>query len=90
MNKIVFDTSSVIKELPSQISMEIKRCAGGIKAVIVGADGISEFSENLIAVKCHGTKIYISGEKIKMNVLENKTMEIQGRVGEIKLGYGKN
>jgi hypothetical protein len=52
--------------------------------------GISEFGENTVAIKCHGTKIEISGEKIKMNALENRALEIYGRVEEIRFGYGKN
>jgi hypothetical protein len=57
---------------------------------MVGAVGISEFTDNTIAIKCHGTKIQLSGEKIKMNVLENKTLEIYGKVKEISFGYGKS
>ena len=81
---------NTVKSALSPFNVEIRRCAGGVKMIVVGAVGISEFDDNTIAIKCHGTKMQISGEKIKMNALENKTLEIYGRVGEIKLGYGKN
>ncbi len=81
---------NIVKSFSKPLNIEIARCAGGIKLVIVGAIGISEFSENGVFIKCHGTKIEISGEKIKMNALENRALEIYGRVGEIKFSYGKD
>jgi hypothetical protein len=82
--------TSIIQSNITPLNIEIRRSAGGVKIVMVGAVGISEFTDNTIAIKCHGTKIQLSGEKIKMNVLENKTLEIYGKVKEISFGYGKS
>lgn len=83
-------STNTFRSLTKPLNIEIVRCAGGIKLVMVGAVGISEFNECGVSIKCHGTKIEIIGEKIKMNALENRALEIYGRVGEIKFGYGKN
>lgn len=91
MNKRIKEKSTgTVRSLVRPLNIEITRCTGGIKLVLVGAVGISEFGENTVAIKCHGTKIEISGEKIKMNALENRALEIYGRVEEIRFGYGKN
>ena len=55
------------------------------KIVIVGAIGVSEAKDDSIIVKCHGIKIRLCGTNIKMNVLEHNTLEIIGKIEEIKL-----
>jgi hypothetical protein len=55
------------------------------KVIIVGAVGVNEALNESIIVKCHGVKIKICGSNIKMNVLEHNTLEILGKIEEIKL-----
>ncbi len=84
------------KDLKSKVSfpypfdLEIKRYGGGLKMVVVGAIGISELSDSSIVIKCHGIRMNVLGTKLKINVLESKTLEIYGRTEEIKFTYGKN
>ena len=55
------------------------------KIIIVGAVGVSEANDDGIIVKCHGMKIRLCGTNIKINVLEHNTLEIFGKIEEIKL-----
>lgn len=55
------------------------------KIIIVGAIGVSEAKDDIIIAKCHGIKIRLCGTNIKMNVLEHNTLEIIGKIEEIKL-----
>ena len=55
------------------------------KIIIVGVIGVSEAKDDSIIVKCHGIKIRLCGASIKMNVLEHNTLEIIGKIEEIKL-----
>ena len=57
--------TSIIQSNITPLNIEIRRSAGGVKIVMVGAVGISEFTDNTIAIKCHGTKIQLTDSQIE-------------------------
>ncbi len=57
--------------------------------IIVGVVGISQLQDDAVVIKCHGVKMRISGAKILVNVLEHNTLEIIGKIEEIKIINGK-
>ena len=76
---------NIINELLSSPFFEVIPKKKATKIIITGAVGVSEAAEDSITIKCHGIKIRICGSKVKMNILENNTLEIVGRIEEIKL-----
>lgn len=74
----------------SSLHFEGERSARGITLTVSGIIGISDFSENGIYMKSRGGRIAVLGRRLVLNVLENKTVEIVGRIEGIEMKYGKN
>lgn len=64
---------------------EVHPILGGVKIIIIGAVGISEVDELGVMVKCHGMKLRVNGSGILINVLEHNSLEVVGRVEDIKI-----
>ena len=60
----------------------------GARVVIIGAIGVSEVDVEGVLVKCHGVKLRINGNNISINVLERNTLELVGKVEDIKIING--
>lgn len=84
------------KAVPSPISalsafhLEADRTGRGMAIVLGGILGISDFSDSSILLKSHGGRINVKGKGLFINVYENHSVEIVGRVEEIVFKYGKN
>ena len=74
----------------SAFHLEADRSSGGLTLILSGIIGISDFSDSFILLKGHGGRICVQGKKLFINVYENETVEIVGRVEEIIFKYGKN
>ena len=74
----------------SAFHLEADRRCGGLALIVSGIIGISDFSDSFILLKGHGGRVCVQGEKLFINVYENETVEIVGRVEEISFKYGKN
>ena len=74
----------------SSFHLEADRSGSGLTLILSGIIGISDFSDNFILLKGHGGRICVQGKKLFINVYENETVEIVGRVEEIIFKYGKN
>ena len=82
--------SNVKNSPPSSFRLESVKHRRGVSILISGVVSISEFSEEMIAVKSHGMKLLIRGKRLNMTVFENNSIEISGRVEDIAFCYGKN
>ena len=78
----------MLKRMISSPYFEVRPKIGGFSVIIVGAIGVSEISEAQITVKCHGMKLGISGESLLINILEHTTLEITGKVEDIRIING--
>lgn len=78
----------MLKRMISSPYFEVRPKIGGFSVIIVGAIGVSEISEAQITVKCHGMKLGISGELLLINILEHNTLEITGKVEDIRIING--
>ena len=54
-----------------------------------GVKGIVEFSKTHLRMKACGCFIAVTGSGLSVNVLEDKRVEIHGRIAEVKFDYGK-
>lgn len=84
-----------IKTILSTISeesfhVEIKKSLRGAVAVISGVMGIGEYTEDSILLLSHSGRMTVVGESLGISVLEERTVEIYGRITEVRLGYGKS
>lgn len=78
--------------MPSGLSafhIEADRTSRGMAIVLSGILGISDFSDNSILLRSHGGRIVVNGRGLFINVYENHSVEIVGKVEEIVFKYGK-
>ncbi|MBR2472694.1 MAG: YabP/YqfC family sporulation protein [Clostridia bacterium] len=81
------------RPMPSGLSafhIEADRTSRGMAIVLGGIIGISDFSDSSILLRSHGGRIAVNGRALFINVYENHTVEIVGKVEEIVFKYGKN
>lgn len=74
----------------SSFRMEGERCSRGMRIRLAGILGISEFSEDYVAITNHGGRIGIKGKRLEITVFDNNQIEISGRIEELCFYYGKN
>lgn len=73
----------------SAFHIEVNRSVRGIAVLASGIIGISDFSEERAVLMSHGGRIIILGKRLSICIYENKTVEISGKVEDIKFTYGK-
>lgn len=78
-------SKGIVKQIISSPYFEVRPKLGGFSVIIVGAIGLSEVDRSCVTVKCHGMKLEISGDDILINVLEHNTLEITGKVEDIRI-----
>ena len=75
--------------LLTQLNFELKKTSLGAVALISGIVSISEYSREHIVLLSHSGRLSLIGERMEISVLENRTVEIYGRILEVDLSYGK-
>ena len=80
----IFDTAGV-----SSLSFELKKNAKGAKAIIGGVVSISAYSNEHLELLSHSGRVIIDGDRLCLSLLENRTLEIYGRIKEVRFSYGK-
>ena len=76
---------SQLTSLASGFHIEMDKCGGGFSLICNGVLGIREFSATDICLKLPRLSILVSGTGLSVTVLEGKTVEILGRISEVKL-----
>ena len=87
-NKVGFS-----RNLPSGLSsfhLEADRSSSGLRIVVSGIIGIKDFTSERILLSSHAGRILVSGEKLKLEIYENKIVEISGLIGDICFGKNKD
>lgn len=74
----------------SAFHLEANRSRSGMTVTVGGIIGISDYSDTGVLLMSHGGRICILGKRLKLCVYENNTLEISGKVEDIKFSYGKN
>lgn len=74
----------------SGFHLEADKTGRGMSLIFSGIIGIKDFSDSFIYLLSHGGRICVNGSKLFINVYENNTVEIVGRVEGIVFKYGKD
>ena len=89
-DKIKIDNKeSRIPLLNSSFRLEAYRILSGMNFLVSGVTGISQLTEENIQLLLKGGRVLIIGKRLSLTALENKTVEINGFVEEIKFKYAK-
>ena len=82
--------STIIKSVSgSSFHIEIKKSSRGAGAVICGVMSIGEYNENTVELLSHSGRMIVSGEFLYVSLLQERVVEIFGKITEVKLSYGK-
>ncbi len=73
----------------SPLKIDMQKSSRGAVTVISGIMSISEISENEIELVSHSGRVVLLGDSLGVTVLENRSVEIYGRITEVRLTYGK-
>ena len=73
----------------SKLSLELRKSSTGAVAVISDVVSISEYDDENIVLLTHGGRLAVQGERLSISSLEGRTLEIYGRITEVRLVYGK-
>ena len=74
----------------SSFRLEANRSSKGLSILLSGIVGVSDFSDKSILLLSHGGRINVVGESLFIDLFENNTVDIVGKVMEIIFIYGKN
>ncbi|MBO5879990.1 MAG: YabP/YqfC family sporulation protein [Clostridia bacterium] len=83
-------TLSPISSSFSKFRVEINKQGRIFSLICSGVSGISEFSEKNVTLKLPGFSLLIFGEGLFVTVFEQKSVEICGKISEVKISYAKN
>ena len=72
------------------VSFEMKKNKLGAVLVAMNVVGISDLSEEEITLISHGGRVKVRGYRLELSVLEDKSVEIFGKICEVGFEYGKN
>ena len=75
--------------VPSNFHVEIDKTARGISLSCSGVRGITEFSNTEIKLQLSEFSMLICGNKLLITVFEERSVEIIGKITEVKFLYGK-
>ena len=75
--------------LGNAFRIEAYRILSGMNFLISGVTGISQLTEESIQLIMKGGRVLVVGKRLSLTALENKTVEINGIVEELKFKYVK-
>ena len=81
------------RNLPSGLStfhLEADSSSAGLRITLWGIIGVNHFNDEGVLLSSHSGRISVSGKKLKLEVYENKIIEISGMIEEICFGKKKN
>lgn len=71
----------------SSLRVDAFRTFKGMSVTVTGIIGISELSDAMVSLASHGGRIKIIGERLQTSLLENKTVELVGKIEEMIFIY---
>ena len=81
---------SIISDISiSPLSLEIKKGKRSACLVCSAVVSIVDYSEESLIIATHKGRVNIIGEGLVLSVLENRTVEVFGRIEEVRMSYGK-
>ena len=74
----------------NKFHLDAERSPFGMTVTVTGVIGVRDFSRESVEILTHTGKIFVSGRRLSLSVYENGAIEINGRVEDVRFGYGKN
>ena len=89
--KLKSPIKSIISDISiSPMSFEIKKGKRYACLVCSGVVSIIGYSSESLTIATHKGRVVIHGEGLVLSVLENRTVEVFGKIEEVQLSYGKH
>lgn len=89
-NKKRYGIGAILSSLRlSSFNIEIKKGRLGGVMVVTGILALAEFSEERVVLTSHGGRLTVLGEGLGVSALENRTVEVFGKIMQVEIGYGK-
>ncbi len=74
----------------NRFHLEAERTPSGVQILASGVIGVKEFSRESVELLTHSGRIFVYGKRLSILVFENGTVEVKGRIEDVRFGYGKN
>ena len=82
--------ASILSSLKSSpLNLEIKKSSRGAVLVASGIMSIGELEDNKITLLSHSGRLVLKGDSLGISLLDNKIVEVFGKITEVELSYGK-
>ena len=82
--------ASILSSLKSDpLNLEIKKSSRGAVLVASGIMSIGELSDDKITLLSHSGRLVLKGDALGISLLDNKIVEVFGKITEVELSYGK-
>ncbi len=86
----VSEKQMLASAIVNRFHLEAERGPSGVEILASGVIGVKEFSRESVELLTHSGRIFIYGKRLSILVFENGTVEIKGRIEDVRFGYGKN
>lgn len=71
------------------LHIELKKSRLGASMVVGGVMAVDELTDLSVTVVSHSGRVFISGERLTVTALENRTLAVHGRITGVEMSYGK-
>lgn len=84
------DKNIETKKKTPRFHMEMEGSTSGFSLLIGGVRRIDEYSSETLMLKIAGGHMHLTGQALCLTVFENKTVEVCGKLLEVKFTYDRN
>lgn len=74
----------------SGITLQLKKTGRSAALVVGGILSVAAFSKQEVLLLSHGGMLSVRGDGLSLSSLEDRTVEIMGKITVLELSYGKN
>ncbi len=75
--------------LGNLVDIELKKNSRGAVLLLSGVVSIAEYSAERVEVLTHSGRINLLGEGLTLSAMEDRSVEVYGRIDSLELGYGR-
>ena len=84
------DKNTVLPKKMPRFHAEMEGRGRGMSFLLCGVRCIEEYNEEMLTIKIPGGRMHFKGTEIFLSVFENKTVEVCGRLLEVRFSYDRN
>ncbi len=87
--KKAISLATLAPTLAAGLSIEVKKSRLGAVMLVSGVMLLSELSDGVVSALSHSGRIVITGERLTVSALENRTLAVYGKITGIEMSYGR-